>query len=71
MRWYSPFGPLDLRLGEGHMGQISMKIKPLPGSLLSGNQHDGATRSECERQAQIMRDALDEDFEKLRKEYEP
>lgn len=33
--------------------------------------NDGATRSECERQAQIMRDALDEDFEKLRKEYEP
>ena len=32
---------------------------------------DGATRSECERQAQILRDALDEDFEKLREEYEP
>lgn len=30
---------------------------------------DDANRSECEPQAQILRDALDEDFEKLRKEY--
>lgn len=31
---------------------------------------DGAALSECERQAQILRNALDEDFEKLCKEYE-
>lgn len=31
---------------------------------------DDANRSECEPQAQILRDALDEDSEKLRKEYE-
>jgi hypothetical protein len=31
---------------------------------------DGAALSECERQAQILRNALDEDFERLRREYE-
>ena len=30
---------------------------------------DGALLDECERQAQILRIALDEDFEKLRREY--
>jgi hypothetical protein len=31
---------------------------------------DGAALSECERQAQLLRNALDDDFEKLRREYE-
>lgn len=31
---------------------------------------DGGALSECEKQAQILRNALDEDFEKLRREYE-
>ena len=41
----------------------------------SGSGHifvlkDGAVLSDCERQAQDLRSALDEDFEKLRREYE-
>ena len=32
------------RWGKGHMGQFSMEIRRLPGSLLGGNQHEGLRR---------------------------
>jgi hypothetical protein len=30
--------PWRMALGEGHMGQISVGIRPLPGSIPHGNQ---------------------------------
>ncbi|MCR9152107.1 MAG: DUF3387 domain-containing protein, partial [Rhodobacteraceae bacterium] len=38
--WITPLSPIACREGEGHMGQFSVEIRPLPGSVLNGNQHD-------------------------------
>ncbi|MCR9152189.1 MAG: recombinase family protein, partial [Rhodobacteraceae bacterium] len=37
--WITPLSPIACREGEGHMGQFSVEIRPLPGSVLNGNQH--------------------------------
>jgi hypothetical protein len=75
--------PSQLRFEAGSVSEIVSAISLVvavyycpPGQGPAGGSgyifilEDGAALSECERQAQILRNALDEDFEKLRREYE-
>lgn len=37
--WITPLSPAANALRDGHMGQFSVEIICLPGSVLGGNQH--------------------------------